>query len=103
MLTEEEKDHLREEKIWARENILFINSKLAHIERERGRYLSVQDYWRTRHARADRTLAFEEKLTKIKSEKDMSPLARILRDKKKAKELMELLRLAKKEVEENED
>jgi len=101
MLTEEEKDILREEKDWAKENIIFTQKKLSHIVDEKNYYASRDRYWRKRFERADRKLAFDEKLLKIESEKDLSPLARILRDKDKAQELMELLRLAKKEVEED--
>lgn len=103
MLTEDEKDQLREERAWARENILYLNAKLNLIIDEKNHYESGLYYWRKRLSRADRKLAFDEKLHKVASERDMSPLARILRNKDKAKELMELLRLAKKEVEEDEN
>ena len=102
MLTEEEKDALREEMDWARENILFIQSRFNQIITEKNHYESGLSYWKRRHSRADRKLAFDEKLHKIETKKDLTPLAKILRDPDKAKALMELLRLAKEEVEDEE-
>ena len=103
MLTEEEKDILREEKAWAWENIIFLHSKLNHIIEKKNHYESGLDHWKGRFKRADRKLAFDEKLQKIETKKDLTPLAKILRDPDKAKALMELLRLAKEEVEEEKD
>ena len=103
MLTEEEKDILREERIWARENVVYLNSKLNHTVAKKNYYESGLDHWKIRFARADRKLAFDEKLQKIDTKKDLTPLAKILRDPDKAKALMELLRLAKEEVEEEKD
>ena len=102
MLTEEEKDQLREEIAWAKENMLFIQSRFNQIIAEKNHYESGLGYWKRRHNRADRKLAFDEKLQKIETKKDLTPLAKILRDPDKAKALMELLRLAKEEVD-NED
>ena len=101
MLTEEEKDYLNEEKDWAKENVIFINKKLNHIIDEKNYYELNLRHWIERHRRADRKLAFDEKLHKIESKKDLTPLAKVLRDPDKAKALMELLRLAKEEVEED--
>ena len=101
MLTEEEKDYLREEMIWARENIIFLNKKISHAINTKNHYELEIHNWKVRLDRADRKLALEEKLHKIESKKDLTPLAKVLRDPDKAKALMELLRLAKEEVEED--
>lgn len=101
MLTEEEKDQLREERAWSRENILFLNQELNLIIDRKNHYELGLYYWRKRLSRADRKLAFDEKLHKIESKKDLTPLAKVLRDPDKAKALMELLRLAKEEVDED--
>ena len=103
MLKEEEKDYLREEMVWARENIIFLNKKITHAINTKNHYELKIHNWKTRLDRADRKLAFDEKLHKIESKKDLTPLARVLRNPEKAKRLMELLRLAAEEVEEEED
>ena len=71
MLTEEEKDILREEKDWAKENIIFTQKKLSHVVDEKNYLASRDRYWRIRFERADRKLAFEEKLLKVENEKDI--------------------------------
>ena len=101
MLAEEERDYLREEMVWARENIIFLNKKIGHTINTKNHYELEIHNWKIRLDRADRKLAFDEKLQKIETKKDLTPLAKILRDPDKAKALMELLRLAKEEVEED--
>ena len=66
-LTEEAKDLLREEKMWAFENIKALRAKVDYhideLNKAKGHYLE----FKLRFAAADRALAFEEKLMIVPS------------------------------------
>lgn len=94
-LTESERMNLEDEIFWCKKNLKSLVSQLNTIMKIKNDIISDIHFWKERHAKADRRLAFATKLTKCTGKKREEGVVRslkgILEDKDKLKAFIRLL------------
>jgi predicted nuclease with TOPRIM domain len=92
-LSREEIDSLNEERIWCRENLKTVNKELNDLIMQRNKCLDKFLQWKRRFERADRKLALATKLTIVKPRgpQPKDALEKVLQDKDKTQQLIDLL------------